>query len=207
MSSKKTQIEIFNRLKILRKSWELTQKNMAARIEIAVSTYQYYERGERDIPSRVLHRITTFGVNPNWLLTGEGEIFCINEQEASTPQTFTDEDEDSYRGIWHRTYVQRLPDAIKSLSLSAFERLSRIYSSGNQALIRAINSNLEAFSEALSEKEQIIELKSRITALEDQVKTWIQNDRRKGQRRRKDLEPPGGEDRRTGTDRRMVKTA
>ena len=52
-------------------------------ISIATSTYQYYERGERDIPLSVLQKIiTTFKVNHSWLLTGEGEMFIDNKNVA-----------------------------------------------------------------------------------------------------------------------------
>ncbi len=53
-----------------------SQKEMAKKLGIATSTYQYYERGERDIPAHIFCQLaTTFKVSPLWLLTGEGEMF------------------------------------------------------------------------------------------------------------------------------------
>ena len=53
-----------------------SQKEMAKKLGIATSTYQYYERGERDIPAYIFCQlVTTFKVSPLWLLTGEGEMF------------------------------------------------------------------------------------------------------------------------------------
>ena len=75
MPRKKTNTELFERLRALRKAWRLTQKKMAARAGIAVSTYQYYERGERDISSKSLYLLSTYGASAEWLLTGEGEMF------------------------------------------------------------------------------------------------------------------------------------
>jgi transcriptional regulator with XRE-family HTH domain len=67
--------EVFVRLRPLRKAWCLSQKEMAIRAGIAVSTYQYYEKGAKNIPAEVLSLLTTFGVSAEWLLTGKGEMF------------------------------------------------------------------------------------------------------------------------------------
>lgn len=80
MSTEKPHMALSDRLKALKQSWNLTQKEMALRLDIAVSTYQYYERGERDIPAKLLIKIASFGVNSNWLLTGQGEMFLENGQ-------------------------------------------------------------------------------------------------------------------------------
>lgn len=64
-------------MKLLRREWKLTQKEMAKKLDIAISTYQYYERGERDIPSTSLMDLTSFGVDSKWLLTGKGQMFNI----------------------------------------------------------------------------------------------------------------------------------
>jgi transcriptional regulator with XRE-family HTH domain len=73
--------EVFVRLRPLRKAWCLTQKEMAIRAGIAVSTYQYYERGTKNIPSEVLSLLTTFGVSAEWLLTGKGEMFQSQKEK------------------------------------------------------------------------------------------------------------------------------
>ena len=78
-------MELCGRLKHLRLEWALSQKGMAERLDISVSAYQYYERGERDMPAKLLVKITTFGVNPIWLLLGTGDIFfsVIEEKKAA----------------------------------------------------------------------------------------------------------------------------
>lgn len=62
-----------NRLKEVRANLGLKQPEMANLLGIATSTYQYYERGERDTPFTIIKKITTKGVDPLWLITGEGE--------------------------------------------------------------------------------------------------------------------------------------
>lgn len=63
------------RLKKLRMALKKTQREMAESLDIAVSTYQYYERGERDVPGKVLVKIASSGISPSWLLTGQSGMF------------------------------------------------------------------------------------------------------------------------------------
>ncbi|MGQ0622757.1 MAG: XRE family transcriptional regulator [Panacagrimonas sp.] len=64
------------RLKALRKRLGKTQAEMAGLLHISTKGYQYYERGERDIPVVTLHRGKAhFALNPDWVLDGVGEMF------------------------------------------------------------------------------------------------------------------------------------
>lgn len=81
MSNEKTHMELSDRIKIVRKEWGFSQKQMAERLGIGVSTYQYYERNEREIPAKLLTALTTYGVDPTWLLLGSG-IFPKNNDET-----------------------------------------------------------------------------------------------------------------------------
>ena len=74
-------LELGLRLKKVRNAWRLTQKDMAQRLGIALSSYQYYERGERDVPATVFNRLTTLGVSPLWLIAGKGPM-SLEELEA-----------------------------------------------------------------------------------------------------------------------------
>ena len=72
----------------VRKRCGLSQKKMAAMLGIATSTYQYYERGERDTPAHIFCKLVTmFKVSPRWLLTGEGEMFMDLESAPSEDET------------------------------------------------------------------------------------------------------------------------
>jgi transcriptional regulator with XRE-family HTH domain len=78
MSIKKPHMALGNRLKIIRKELKFSQSEMAKRLKIATSTYQYYERGERDAYASTLINLTAYGVNSDWLLTGSGDPFTVD---------------------------------------------------------------------------------------------------------------------------------
>lgn len=69
---------IGERLKLLRKAWKISQAKMAERLDVGLSSYQYYERDERDVPVKILETVTTYGVNAAWLLSGKGELFTVS---------------------------------------------------------------------------------------------------------------------------------
>jgi len=69
-------MSLSERLKALRKTLRLTQEAMAKALGITFQTYNRYEKGHRIPDGEVLEKIAqTFGVNLNWLLTGEGPMF------------------------------------------------------------------------------------------------------------------------------------
>ena len=79
------------RIRALRKTLGLTQKEFADRIGITYQMLGLYERGEYDPPDKVLKLISsTFGVSYNWLKTGQGEMWerkekaLLEELEAKT---------------------------------------------------------------------------------------------------------------------------
>lgn len=69
-------MEIFERLKYIRKTLNLTQKNFAKEIGMSRSGYSQIETGDRPISDRLIKSICmAFNVNENWLRTGKGEMF------------------------------------------------------------------------------------------------------------------------------------
>ena len=69
-------MSVGKRLKELRQSLNLTQKELAKELEVGVATIQRYERDEREPSSKFLEKLVqTYSVNPSWLLTGEGSMF------------------------------------------------------------------------------------------------------------------------------------
>jgi len=69
-------MEIFERLKYIRKTLNLTQKNFAKKIGMSRSGYSQIETSDRPISDRLIKSICmAFNVNENWLRTGEGEMF------------------------------------------------------------------------------------------------------------------------------------
>lgn len=64
------------RIKELRKVLKLSQKEFSKRINVGYSTLAMFETGQRNIKDIHIKSICLeFGVNENWLRTGEGEMF------------------------------------------------------------------------------------------------------------------------------------
>ena len=62
------------RLSAVRRQADLSQEEMAARLEISRSAYQYYERGQRDLTGSLLLKLfQEFDVDPLWMLEGDAE--------------------------------------------------------------------------------------------------------------------------------------
>lgn len=71
------------RLKALRKSLNLTQKDFAEKIGIKRNTLAKYETGVISPSTAVVSLICrVFNVNENWLRSGEGEMFLPVEDEV-----------------------------------------------------------------------------------------------------------------------------
>ena len=69
-------MEIFERLKYIRKTLNLTQKNFAKEIGMSRSGYSQIETGDKPINDRLIKPIClAFNIDENWLRTGEGEMF------------------------------------------------------------------------------------------------------------------------------------
>ena len=64
------------RLARVREDSGLKQVPFADALEISQSAYNTYERGQREIPVRVLHALyAKFNVNPAWMMSGEGNAY------------------------------------------------------------------------------------------------------------------------------------
>ncbi|MCL2210979.1 MAG: helix-turn-helix domain-containing protein [Treponema sp.] len=79
---------INQRVRILRKSINLTQKEFAQRIYVSTSFQTLTELGKKRVLDRHIKLIVTaFGVNESWLRTGEGEMF---EKDVTPDYKITD---------------------------------------------------------------------------------------------------------------------
>ena len=68
--------EVRQRIKQLRETLNVSQRDFARRIFISQTLLGDIELGNRNVNNRTLQLISTeFNVNKNWLLTGTGEIF------------------------------------------------------------------------------------------------------------------------------------
>jgi len=69
-------MKLHEKLKLIRKKLNKTQQEIYKETQIPVSTYQKYERGEREAPAHVLIKIIqTYDINPDWIVWGKGGIF------------------------------------------------------------------------------------------------------------------------------------
>lgn len=69
--------DIPSRLKLLRKQYKLTQAAFAAKINRSQTVFSQYENGSVAINDRTIADICqAFNVNEQWLRTGEGPMFC-----------------------------------------------------------------------------------------------------------------------------------
>jgi repressor LexA len=75
-------ISFGERLRIARENKECDQARMAKKVGIAVRTLQRWEKGEQVPDSEYLMRVVRYtGVRPEWLLTGEGEMYPASQKE------------------------------------------------------------------------------------------------------------------------------
>lgn len=70
-----------DRLKELRSFKKMTQINMAKILGVATSTYQNYERGDREATESFVKKVVTaFGVSSSWILMGSGPMFLQKDR-------------------------------------------------------------------------------------------------------------------------------
>jgi len=73
-----------DRIRYLREEiFKVSQKKMAQLLDLPERTYQRMEQEERDIKSSIILKYVNLGVNPTWLLTGEGEMFIKKPDDLS----------------------------------------------------------------------------------------------------------------------------
>lgn len=74
-----------DRLSAVRSQAHLSQEEMAQRLEVSRSAYQYYERGQRDLTGLLLLKVfQEFDVDPLWLLEGDTDTGKSRRQDEVT---------------------------------------------------------------------------------------------------------------------------
>jgi transcriptional regulator with XRE-family HTH domain len=72
---------IGERIKMLRKRLNMSQKKFSEMLDVSLITLQRYEKGEREPSSDFLINLKNkFNVNINWLLTGQGKMFLEEDK-------------------------------------------------------------------------------------------------------------------------------
>ena len=97
------------RLKLLRLKLNLSQTEMGVKLGIPQTTYSNYEKGSREMPHHILNLLTQFGVNLNWLLTGEGEmLLTAAEPQQQAEQVISHETMQKITGLLEEEFQKRL---------------------------------------------------------------------------------------------------
>jgi transcriptional regulator with XRE-family HTH domain len=81
------------RLRLVRRQFgDPDREEFAGTLQISKNTLAYYERGERTPDANVLATYRDrFGVNMNWLIAGEGEMFADPSKASKVPGQPLDE--------------------------------------------------------------------------------------------------------------------
>lgn len=110
------------RLKLLRKSLDITQQEFADKIGIKRNSYANYETGRNTPIDAIIRSICReFNVNEEWLRTGNGEMFLkLNRQQkiANITATLFNAEEESFK--------ERLLTALAELEEDEWELLEKI---------------------------------------------------------------------------------
>ena len=114
-----------SRIKLIRDNADLTQDAFGKRIGSARNTIANYENGNRTPSNAVITSICKeFGINEEWLRTGEGEMYLPIEREseiANLTIKLLSEESDSFKN--------RLVSALSRLSEDEWELLERMFRS------------------------------------------------------------------------------
>lgn len=113
---------MYERIKELRKFYELTQQEFADRLKIARNNIAGYETGKRSPSDAVVSLICReFHCSEKWLRTGEGEMLAAttrSDEIAEFAGRILSEEEDSFK--------QRFLSVLARLSEDEWELLEKI---------------------------------------------------------------------------------
>ena len=148
----------------------LSQKDFAEKIGAGSSAICAWENNESLPGSKYLEAIhRVFGVDINWLLTGEGEPYINKDIDVAGGHQFAE----------HAARYAAAGDPGSAPALGkAVDMLAMVLNSGQQVFIQALVSNLVAFSEAITNhrnqdqrikllEDKCEEMKKRIETLEE----------------------------------------
>lgn len=111
-----------DRIRKLRKQFDLTQQEFAEKIGTTANVLTNYETGRRNPSNSVVNNICkTFNVNEEWLRTGNGEMFIEIDKDEELMRwagTVLSESDESFR--------KRFVNMLRRLSEKDWETLEKI---------------------------------------------------------------------------------
>jgi len=87
-------VKINFRLNEVRKYLRLSQRSIAEELNISHSTWQKIEMGSNFPSVETLLSFSNLGINPGWILTGQGEMLLSNEEDVKFSKNIKGETDD-----------------------------------------------------------------------------------------------------------------
>ncbi len=145
------------RLKSIRKSLSMTQKDFGAELGVSRDTYASYESG-RVIPNNTFIQLmcSKFNVNEEWLRTGDGEMFIktkrttldeltasynLNDKEKAIIQAFLDLSPQGRAGVLE--YVDKIVESIAGSAPSRDEQIAQRIADTNKMIENAAKESIK----------------------------------------------------------------
>lgn len=148
-------IELQDRLKKVRESLGLSQKELASKLgDIPVSAISKYERGEVKPSFDMIAKYGSLGIDANWLLTGEGPM-CLDQQGQPSPSDCTDDETREAAEVVQRDILARKI----AVMLGKMDEQER----------RNILELAERLEQASKERREVKELKQQVRELMEKV--------------------------------------
>lgn len=122
-------METCEKIRYLRKEHELSQKDMAEKLQMSVNGYSKIERGETDLNIQRLKQIADiFGVSPRELIPqGSNNLVCfINHGETYTGNTFANDERDLESEIEKLHLIIRHKDELLASQERELESLRKV---------------------------------------------------------------------------------
>lgn len=87
-------MDVAEQLRHIRRNKGLTQQQFASELDVSTATIASVENGSRDMPKNLMKSLVKkFGIDANWLLTGEGEMFSTSAAGALISTTETQQED------------------------------------------------------------------------------------------------------------------
>lgn len=101
--------DIKDRLKTIRKTFNLKQREMTERLEVSVAQFSAWETGKENVPrARIYQLCKEFNVRRDWLVNGSGEMF-EPKPDARLISEFSNQE--IYNEALERLFASLPPDA------------------------------------------------------------------------------------------------